>query len=803
MQSSTQDPEWQAWNQWFSESEPGIRNSAFARWSVLRQAARDLRQNMPFELFDLSQAERSLDRTDRTLDFARPYQIVVIGESGAGKSSLINALIERPILKAGAGGAVTGVATYINLMAGQPGQEERARVVYRSGEEIQELVERFEALREAQAQLPDGDPRLARKRAQIERTLMEMQAARDYLQASGLLGTARDHHPERERQVLDQLMVEHSAHQAHVAPQGAIAGIKRIEFHLVTPGQRLVNCIVIDTPGLGARVLRHEHVLRDEVLNADAVILVVNANRPEQHSDETAELIRNLLFEHYTPEQASQFATKVFLVVSKYDEIKTDEDRHRLQISLQAISTLIAPDYLQRYGRGSFEPRYFELDTRQEPQVAALRSRLSDFLSRRRLGVMLAEADVLLRQVITLAKAACDKVLRDGGVRDVVTLSPEAVTIRFVDQVCTNRLQSDQQLLREALTKLFAQLEASRDSQEHEAALRAMITAIRQTLRAKLDEALPHLIRQYRIERYDAKSGRTVSDTAIRTMLLELEQTIFQALAAEVVQQLGFHYRQIFEERLRASAIHERVREKAYGQAYIHEDLRPLEQLETEQQRIFEAHRVACHQVITYELLQVPIIESLQRFEAKVWTIVNAPDLFPRPDEPVAVPAANAGAPAPSRASGGLGNLMRRLAEPMGVEAGESSHQETIANASRRAQELIEKLFAQFGSDSAAGNLDTVRELLWRQFGLRIDYVLKTTLPYLEGMFFYELGKYHALYADLVREMMERHRIQVMVNRSPIRQLFTEQSSATIARLTRASETLGAVSKIEQTLQQT
>ena len=100
------------WNDWFSGLEQEMLQKNFCYWEELEQRSKkfeDILNRKPI----LPNTKEAHQKAALKLDFSKPYRIVVIGESGAGKSSTINALLGRNNLVTGAGGAITGVPVYV------------------------------------------------------------------------------------------------------------------------------------------------------------------------------------------------------------------------------------------------------------------------------------------------------------------------------------------------------------------------------------------------------------------------------------------------------------------------------------------------------------------------------------------------------------------------------------------------------------------------------------------------------------------------------------------------------------------
>lgn len=790
------------WDQWFSDVDVHIRANAFSQWERIKSSTDSLHTILENTEFDFSQALYAVEKAERTLEFRRPYQIVVIGESGAGKSTLINALIEQPILVTGVGGAVTGVATYIYPNAMAPG-EEFVKVLYRSEEQFQQLLDRVERTNKtslANGNAHDLDPIAEGKTNQ---TLNDIQSSWETVKRLGLEGKSSTFHPTRDRSALEMLMEEHSVQNVEGSSDRVIAGIQQIEYHLAGTSSALKNCVIIDTPGLGARTIRHEEILKIEVEQADAVILVVNARRPELQADKAAELMRDILFAGYSEEQQITFSSKIFLVVNQFDVIKSDQDRRRLDISIKAIASVISSDYLARYGQASGNIRYFEMVATDRKRVDYLRSQVDDFLSRNRLELMLREAEVQNYQAYVKAKAVCAAVLHNLQF-NASKMSPDALETNLTNQVCLERLEKDRKSLLNTLRQVYERLSKHLDSQQHEQRLRDIITKIRQSAKEKIAETLPDLLQNLDVKTVDDVTLFEVGDTAENTLLLKLQSAIRNRLESEMEQQFALYYIGLFETEVQSVKLYSQIEAKTYGQSYILEGLNPVSELEQVQMRIRSDYIAACRQILVYELIQMPIIESLQRVESKAWSIIKGLDLFS--DQSAITQEAPPKFTPSGPQSNRFGNDWRKqitaaskqmLKTTFGLGEEEKDKDIDLSAEKLRDKYFLDKLRETLGSgNKSQRDLAQINALLTSQFEQRIDSALIKTLPHLESVFLYALGTFRKRHDDLVLEMKQAHMLHVNDSQVSIKHILINQDNFTIARLTRAATILSNLEKL-------
>lgn len=784
----------QQWDVWFADVSGQIKSTGFRRWKILSEQTDALRKILDLSEFDFHQSRNLLSRAERTLDFHRPYQIVLIGESGSGKSTLINSLMQQTILVTGSGGAVTGVATYVYPNATEPGKE-YVRVVYRSSSDFQKLLDRIEQQRSTLERLGSVG------RERIEHTIADIHASWTIVKQKGHEGQSQEYSLSREQSNLRLLMEENSTLNSDGSSERVIAGIKRIEYYLSDQSEGLSNCIVIDTPGLGARTLRHQEILRAEIESADAVILVVGARRPEQQTDETATLMRNILFAGYTSEQQTTFATKVFLVVNQYDAIKDDEDRRRLKGSIEAIAEVIAPDYWRKYGNDRSESKYFEMIATDLSRVEHLRNQLKDFLSRSRLELMLQEARVQNQQAIEHAKEACNLILRDVNYGRT-KMSPRALEINLTNQVCLARLESDRQGLENAVRTIYANLRQYIISQEHQDCLIDIIQHIREAQREEIRQSAPKLLQNLDVTEVDDVTLGEVKDTAVNTLLLRTQHLVRRRLESEMETKFAKYYIDLFLNELQNLRLYSQIGAASYGQSYISDELQPVSEIESVQKRICDGYVAACRQVLIYELLQMPIIESLRNVDSKIWTIVNSATAFTPTD--ISLSEQSGGAQASTfevkhqrQWLNSIGRFGRKMViETIGVGQDEPEQAQDLTAEKMRDKILRSKLQEVMESSNRMQDIEQISELLISQFEQRTDSALKQSLPFLESAFFYELGGFRRRYNEVIEEIKENHMLHINDPNFTIRQVLLDKDSQKIQRLTRAAAVMAELESV-------
>lgn len=766
------------WDEWFQDIELSVRNKKFLEWEKLVDLVGSVENILQSPDFNFSQPIAHIRRAQRLLDFKRPYHIVVIGESGAGKSTLINSMMNGDFLTTGVGGAVTGVATYLYPNSAQP-YGEYVNIIYRTEDEIKSLIERIKSM-ETNPQLKD----------KIDATIRDIQHSFTNLKRESLVGQSQKLDLLNDRETLVALMEENSKRNTVETPGRVIAGIKQVEFHLAD-FDKLKNCVIVDTPGLGARTLRHEEILRSEVEIADAVLLVVNARRPEQQSDEVASIMQSLLFSGYSNEQKSTFASKVFLVVNQIDVIESEQDRHRLDISVGAIAEVISADYLQNYGADNGAKRYFEIDSRDESLVSTFRDAVENFLVHNRLDLLLQESSVLSNNAIESSKGIC-KLGLENLEEDMADMLPDELDEYLTIQFCSARLEADQEQLQTLITGFYDKLSSHVESTEHAEKLQEIIKKLRATQTETISSALPSLIKSLDQKTYDSTNLRRVVDVAEQSLLLMLEDEIRKNLEKEMEQSFAPYYIDLFRKNVNEVKLYEMLQVKSYNQKAILEGLKPIESLQNIETEIANNYYSACKQILIFELTKMPIIESLRR-DSKVWEIIKESSLFTQSSP------ANRQSPKPAEGSNNMFDWRgrtKKILQDMGVPS-DSNAIDDLQEEKERDKEFLNELKDSLPSVTSSNqNLSVLEELLVKKFEFRTDTALKEFLPHLESIFFYSLGNFITNYSNLIAKMIDRHKFEIGKPDSNIRKIVKGQSSETINRQIKAATILKQLNEV-------
>lgn len=291
-----------------------------------------------------------LAEATRALDFTREYTVKLIGHTGAGKSTLLAALLGRDIFPRMAGGAVTGARTRVRLCWEQEPEEMRVHFLTRA---------QFDALL---------------KQTQKSIQAATSQHARDALSTElGILLKASEAFAERYLKsdqphievIPRERWKEESNRYIEEPPRDSdeprlIRLIDYVEYTIRASSHALLppGSVLVDLPGGSAGQVRHDAVLRNELSNVDAVLIVVGNNRfgDDERTQRIFELIRRRVIEGRSPEVAARM---VFLVVTHWDEITASASLEKALGSLRPLLRELPANYSNFHHHGPGNGYFF------------------------------------------------------------------------------------------------------------------------------------------------------------------------------------------------------------------------------------------------------------------------------------------------------------------------------------------------------------------------------------------------------------------------------------------------------------
>lgn len=844
--------DWQNWLSRFGSSlgETEARKQ-FERWTKLQGKCAELQKVLSqYQSLDLSKAKTLLDRADNVLRQDRDYQVVVIGETGAGKSSLLNALLQERLLLTGGGAAITGTAIYV-----YPNQNvdfDKAELSIRTQDEFKPLllgVASHYLNEQARASLFGdeasvtaakvvelatngeiakrlGDTVASNKKQRIQEEILDI--AKTWNQIDTIeRSIKKTFQLPGEQNELNTYLEEGGSRNEKGNPKRVIPAIKCAKYYLKQKnnsylnGKTSSNVVFIDVPGSAAKTLRHTEILQQEVKNANAVVFVVKPDRPaEEEGTSIANLLDQYLFRGYTAEEKSKFANRVFIVVNKADQIKSEEDETRLKKSLLELCEIIGNRNLleSRCLRIVAEKSVLALIHRQNIQLAdereknfyatlakcsvedlgsinpdrldeesgipSLLKELNTFLSKDRVKLMLDEGELLLEKAENNIKLICSQIL---GLDHLEISAERLERIGLREKgFCDQTLEQDRKELEKARKALIEFVKAWIDSKEHQGDVSSKVTSIFTKLKDSIEEPAKRLLDP---EDRDGALHITLSHVTGKSypnvdspfLLLSTEEKFHRAVE-ENSRDLADYYFHKFDDKVRDIKIGELIEQKSYEQKYIKE-LALDKEIQESKQQVYENFLAICKWVLMYELVKMPIDLPLNPSGDDVSHNLSV-KVFQETFREIAPELVSLGSDAIQSMVYGIlplplnklievfAPLVKQKVEEPTDEDSEKKPPKPTESKQNLAEKLLDKIdlekkVAEYGK---INDTEKLTKLLQEQFAFRYSVAVSTALIYLERLFRYELGKYYQKLGEINNRLIGMHQSAVNLNHGDIRE---------------------------------
>lgn len=290
-----------------------------------------------------------LAEATRALDYTREYTVKLIGHAGAGKSTLMAALLGQDIFPRLAGGAVTGVCTRVRLCYDQEPEEMRVHFLTRTA---------FDSLlKDTQQSIKNAPSQQTRDVLTAELSIL--------LKASETFGERflkDEHHVEViPRTQWKEESTRYIEEPARDNPEPRLIRlIDYVEYTLRAGASSLLppGSALVDLPGGSAGQLHHDAILKEELDTVDAVLLVIGNNRfgDDDRTQRLFDMVRRKVVQGRSPEVAAQM---VFLAVTHWDEINSSASLEKAHGSLRPLLRELPPNYSSYHHHGPGNSYFF------------------------------------------------------------------------------------------------------------------------------------------------------------------------------------------------------------------------------------------------------------------------------------------------------------------------------------------------------------------------------------------------------------------------------------------------------------
>ncbi len=323
----------------------------------------DLPQLQQVEAQQPLKLRHHLSEATVALDFTREYSVKLVGHAGAGKSTLMAALLGQDIFPRMAGGAVTGVCTRVQICEAH--EQEEMHIHFLTRLEFDALLIQTERMLKETAS--------EHLKEALQEELLILINANDAFGEQYLLdGNGHTEIIPRTRWAAEGSRYIEEPSRDSTQPR-IVRLVSYVEYRLRADKQTILppGSVLVDLPGGSAGQIRHDAILREELRNTDALLMVVGNNRfgDDERTLHTFEMVRRRVLLGHSPEIANRM---IFLAVTHWDEINSAASLEKAQGSLRHLLRELPPNYASYHHHGPGNNYFFYPLRAQDSLLATL-----------------------------------------------------------------------------------------------------------------------------------------------------------------------------------------------------------------------------------------------------------------------------------------------------------------------------------------------------------------------------------------------------------------------------------------------
>jgi hypothetical protein len=197
------------------------------------------------------------------------------------------------------------------------------------------------------------------------------------------------------------------------------------------------------------------------------------------------------------------------------------------------------------------------------------------------------------------------------------------------------------------------------------------------------------------------------------------------------------------------------LQEKSYGQEYIERFVKPDETLRRHQQSVREHFNEICQWTLLYELIRRPLLGRTEQLST-AYRVKEVIKKF----LPAAVNSGIEMALASSGAPVGASAFLQTIIQPLTDPAPTPTRQLAAPPAARGEVDIAaqeHQFIRSLDTALVSGQPGKVEEMILEQFSALFRAAVTAALPFIEDLFFFEVGRYRRVFESVAADMLKEH----------------------------------------------